>query len=95
MFEWLYWFLFGLICGIAIIKGVEALAKKGITLRWYEWLLAVITFSLFILAVQTFFGSLAEWETQAAWLGSLFLLIPVVVLAVVIARLVQSRLKKT
>lgn len=92
--NWLWWFIFGIVAG----AGVTALwfsIKDKVSVKWYEWLLAVLSTFLFGFMVQTFFASFAEQEPRAAWLSLVFLGVPTIVLIVITARSVQSRIAKT
>ena len=68
IWNWLGWFILGIAtgCGLTVLWFS---VKDKVSLKWFEWLLAALTVLLFSFAVQTFFASLAERETQAAWLS--------------------------
>ncbi|MFW5934066.1 MAG: dehalogenase, partial [Actinomycetota bacterium] len=63
-----------LILGIVIGAGAFWIARRSrdndeVATPWYGWVLGVIALILGLLAIEVFVGSLAELETQAAWMG--------------------------
>lgn len=85
------WLILGLIIGVGGFWLVSWTRSKGISLRWYEWLLAVLAVLLALLAVQLFAGSMAELESRAAWLLLLIVGVPAVILGVLAALLPSLR----
>ena len=56
--------------------------SKGMSFKWYEWVIGIIGLLLLLFTIQNFFGSQAELEPKAA---SMFLLVtglPAVILLV-------------
>jgi cation transport ATPase len=94
IWNWLWWFAFGVLVGAAGTVYFYSLKTKGTNLRWYEWLLAVLTVFLAGFAIQNFFASFAEKEPQAAWLSLVFIGVPTVILGVVFIRLVSRHTKQ-
>jgi len=64
------WFIFAIVVGAALLGGGWFLYSKGITLKWYEWLIGVIGILLLIFAIQNAVGGFAEFEKTA---GQIFL----------------------
>ena len=64
IWNWLWWFSFGILIGVASAASYFSLKAKGISLKWYEWPLAIIVVLLLVFTVQNFFGSLAESDRQ-------------------------------
>jgi len=77
------WLILGLIIGAGGFWLVSWVRAKGISVRWYEWLLAVLAVLLALLALQLFFASLAELEPRAAWLLLLFVGLPAIILGAI------------
>ena len=82
------WLVIGLILGAFLIWLFSFLKDKGITMKWYEWVIGLIGIFLLLFTIQNYFGSQAELEPTAA---SMFLLVtglPAVILLVVTWQLV-------
>jgi hypothetical protein len=65
------WFWIGIVIGGAGIFLYSLLRNKNLILTWYEWLLGLAILAAFTAAVQHYFGSMAEHEPRAAWVGAL------------------------
>ena len=63
-------FILGLALGAALLGLVFWSQRKGIIVKWYEWFLGALGFTLLYWAVHDFFGSMAEFNEAA---GRLFL----------------------
>ncbi|HEX9075346.1 MAG TPA: dehalogenase [Anaerolineae bacterium] len=83
------WLLVGLIVGIGAYWLVSRLRARNVNVTWYEWALVVIAVILALLAIQNFEASIAELETQAAWILLALFGVPAVVAAAVAWLLVQ------
>lgn len=59
-------FILGLVVGAALMALVFWLQQKGVTVRWYEWLLGALGFMVLVWTVNDFFGSMAEHDEAAA-----------------------------
>jgi hypothetical protein len=92
--NWFWYVLVGFIMGGGAVYLGVILKEKVIKLKWYEWILVVLGFVLFLFAAQTFIASLGEGAAQAAWLGLLFFGLPIVLIVVGVWRLVQVRRSK-
>jgi hypothetical protein len=86
--------LIGFILGGGSVYLWSYLKVKTIKLVWYEWVLFVLTGLAFIFLGQTFIGSFAEGETQAAWMSLAFLGIPMIAMMVGAFRSLDKRLPK-
>lgn len=73
-------FILGMVIGAALLGLVLWIQRKGITLKWYEWLLAGLGFVMLVWTVYDFFGSMAEHNETAGRVLLLILGIPAVVL---------------
>lgn len=92
--NWFWYVLVGFFLGGAAVYLGVFLKEKVIKLKWYEWVLIVFGFLLFLFMGQTFIASIGEGEIRAAWLSMLFLGLPIVLIAVGVLRLVQKRFQK-
>lgn len=92
--NWFWYVLVGFILGGGTVYLGFLLKEKAINLKWYEWLLVVLAFVLFLFLGQTFIASFGEGEPRAAWMSLLFLGLPIVLIAVGTLRSVQSRMSK-
>lgn len=91
----MWWFIFGLLLGAAILAFVLWVRSRKIKVTWYEWLMGSLALLLILLIIQNLFGSYAEFEPTAAWMGVLFMGIPAVILAVLAVRLPWQRHTRT
>ncbi len=85
------WLIIGLIAGAAVLGLVLWMRGKGISVKWYEWLIGAIGLLLLLFTIQNFAGSLAELESTAA---NMFLLVsglPAIILLAVSWQLVVRR----
>ena len=73
----------------------SVLKEKAIRFVWYEWIMSLAAFLCFILLLQTFIASVEEGEMRAAWMGIVFLGVPMFLMAVGTFRSVHARLKKS
>jgi len=77
------WLIIGLIVGAGILLLLSMMKSKGMSFKWYEWVIGIIGLALLLFTIQNFFGSQAELEPKAA---SMFLLVtglPAVILLVI------------
>jgi len=59
-------FILGLAVGAALMWLAQWLQRKGIAVRWYEWLVAGLGFVMLVWTVNDYFGSIAEHNESAA-----------------------------
>jgi hypothetical protein len=93
--NWFWYMLVGFILGGGVVYLGTLLKEKTIKLKWYEWILVVIGFLLFVFLGQTFIASFIEGELRAAWMSLLFFGLPIILIGVGTFRLVQVRSKKS
>ena len=89
------WFWPGLIAGAVILGIVLWMRNKGISLKWYEWLLAVIGILLLLFTFENFAGSFAELEQTAAWMFLLVTGLPGTILIILGWQLAMRRHRAT
>lgn len=87
----MWWFLFGIVVGAALLGLVLQIKSKKVRVAWYEWLMGAAAVVIFLLLIQHFVGSRTEYEPTAAWMGVLFLGVPGLILAVLAVRLPLRR----
>ena len=93
--NWFWYVLVGFLMGGGTIYLWHILKEKHIKLVWYEWILTILTFVIFLFMWQTFIASFGEGEPRAAWLTLVFLGVPIIIMAVVTVRSIQTRLRRT
>jgi len=71
------------------------LREKNTKLVWYEWVLTILIFLIFLFMGQTFIASFGEGEPRAAWMTLVFMGVPIVILAVTALRTIRTRLSRT
>jgi len=76
------WLVIGLIVGAALLWLVAFMKSKGMSFKWYEWVIGLIGLALLLFTIQNFFGSLAELEPKAAGMFWLVTGLPAVILLV-------------
>ncbi len=72
------WLIVGLVVGAGLFGAVRYSRQPEVTVPWYSWVLGVLGVLFGLMAIEVFFGSLAESETRAAWLGLLAFAVPAV-----------------
>jgi uncharacterized membrane protein YeaQ/YmgE (transglycosylase-associated protein family) len=82
------WLIIGLLLGALLIWLIGFLKDKGITMKWYEWVIGLIGVALLLFTIQNYVGSLAELEPTAANMFLLVTGLPAVILLVVTWQLV-------
>ena len=92
--QWFWYVLLGFILGGATLYLWGFFKEKAIKLVWYEWILVVLSFAVFLFLGQTFIASFAEGEPRAAWMSVVFMGLPIVIMAVITYRSVSTRLAK-
>lgn len=89
------WFL-GMLLGAGIALLVVWLRNKGISVKWYEWLMGAVALLLALFAVQHYLGSvLVESEPTAGWMGMLILGGIAVILLAIAWQLIVRRQRST
>lgn len=87
------WLIIGIVIGVAILGLVQWVRNKDVSVRWYEWLIVIIGLGLLLFTIQNFFASLAEDESQAAYMFLLATGLPSLILPAIIWQLVIRRQK--
>ncbi|AII58508.1 dehalogenase [Dehalococcoides mccartyi] len=83
-------YFIGLAVGTVFALSVYWLIKQNKQITWWQWLIAVLATLALFAAVQHFYGSLAENDTKAAWVGMGIFGIIAVILGVVDWRLIAG-----
>ena len=76
------WLVIDLIVGAALLWLVAFMKSKGMSFKWYEWVIGLIGLALLLFTIQNFFGSQAELEPKAANMFLLVTGLPAVILLV-------------
>lgn len=87
------WLIIGLIVGAAILGLIIRIRGRGISVKWYEWLIGFIGLLLLLFSIQNVVGSFIELETTAAYMFLLVTGLPSLILLVVAWQLVARRTK--
>ena len=88
---WFWYVLVGFLMGGSAVYLWHILKEKNTGLVWYEWVLTVLVFLIFLFMGQTFIASFGEGEPRAAWMTLVFLGVPLVILGVVTVRSIRKR----
>jgi hypothetical protein len=91
---WFWYMLVGFLLGGGAVYLAMLLKAKTIKLTWYEWILVVLGFVLFLFLGQTFVASFIEGEPRAAWMTLLILGFIIVLVAVGTFRSVKTRIAR-
>lgn len=91
---WFWYMLVGFLLGGGAVYLGMLLKEKTIKLTWYEWILVVLGFVLFLFLGQTFVASFIEGEPRAAWMTLLILGFIIVLVAVGTFRSIKTRIAK-
>jgi fatty acid desaturase len=91
---WFWYMLVGFLLGGGAVYLGMLLKEKAIKLTWYEWILVVLGFVLFLFLGQTFVASFIEGEPRAAWMTLLILGFIIVLVAVGTFRSIKTRIAK-
>lgn len=87
------WFLIGLVVGSLILGLIWGMKHSNSNLVWYEWLIGIAGLALLLFTTQNFFSSLAELESQAAYMFLLVTGLPSLILLAITWQLVARRHK--
>lgn len=91
---WFWYVLVGFIMGGGAVIIRNLLRSAQLKLVWYEWILMIISYALFLFMAQTFIASFQEFEPKAAWFSVIFIGIPILLIAVVLFRSLKKRYTK-
>ena len=85
------WLILGLIVGAAILALALWSNNRGVSIKWYDWVIGLVGLMLLLFTIQNFFGSNAELEPTAANLFLLVTGLPAIILLVVAWQLIARR----
>ena len=68
----IYWGIGLALFGAGITVLIFWMRNRGISVTWYEWLLAAIGVIILLFTIQNFYTSFIESETTAAWMFLIF-----------------------
>jgi hypothetical protein len=85
------WLLLGIALGSGLLLLVLWLKSRGISIKWYEYLLGFIGLALLIFSWQNYQASIAEYEPNAPIMFLLVFGIPGLVLLLIAGFLVLFR----
>ncbi|SDW84802.1 hypothetical protein SAMN05444411_102302 [Lutibacter oricola] len=91
---WFWYVLVGFIMGGGAVIIYNILKNVKLKLVWYEWILMIISYALFLFMCQTFIASFQEFEPKAAWFSLIFIGIPILLMSVVLFRSIKKRYYK-
>jgi hypothetical protein len=87
------WLILGLIVGAGILAVALWSNNRGVSIKWYDWVIGVIGLLLLLFTIQNYFGSNAELEPTAANLFLLVTGLPSLILLVIAWQLIARRAK--
>jgi len=85
------WFAIAFVLGAGLVALVIWLRGSRVQVKWYEWLIGIIGLLLLIFTIQNLTGSLAEFNSTAAWLFLPITGLPALILLAVAWQLVARR----
>jgi len=85
------WFTIAFVLGAGLVALVIWLRGSSVQVKWYEWLIGIIGLLLLIFTIQNLTGSLAEFNSTAAWLFLPITGLPALILLAVAWQLVARR----
>lgn len=75
------WLILGLVIGAgAVWIAVRSRNNDEMATPWYGWVLGILALLFGLLAIEVFVNSLAELESQAAWMGLAAFGVPALIL---------------
>lgn len=92
---WFWYVLVGFIMGGGAVLIWNVLRSFKLKLVWYEWILMILIYTIFLFMAQTFIASFQEFEPKAAWFSLIFMGFPVLLLGVVLFRSIKKRDTRT
>ncbi|MGQ1908965.1 hypothetical protein ACT3CE_04190 [Marinifilum sp. RC60d5] len=91
---WFWYILVGFLMGGGAVLIWHYLKKISLKLKWFEWILLILSFVTFMFLGQTFIASFQEHEPRAAWLTLVFMGIPILIMVVLLYRSLSKRIVK-
>jgi uncharacterized membrane protein len=90
-----YQYMGGIQCGLQLPAGLVALIvwlrSSSVQVKWYEWLIGIVGLLLLVFTIQNLSGSLAEYNSTAAWLFLPVTGFPALILLAVAWQLIARR----
>ena len=74
------WFFVALIVGAGLLALAWFLKSRGVSVKWWEWILIVLGVLVLLFTIQNATGASLEWEPAAARVFWIFGLIATVIL---------------
>lgn len=90
--NWIWYVLVGFLMGGGTVYLWHIIKERSIKLVWYELVMIILVFSIFLFMGQTFIASFGEGEPRAAWLTLLFMGTPMLIIGAAAARSIRSRI---
>ncbi|APV43962.1 reductive dehalogenase membrane anchor [Dehalogenimonas formicexedens] len=89
-----YWFLIAaILVGLMAVLGIF-LRSKGMVTKWYDWAIISVGLLMGMFALQNYFGSISEFENQAATMFLTFMGIPALIILAIAGALIMRRKAK-
>jgi uncharacterized membrane protein len=85
------WLIVGLLVGAGVLAVALWSNNRGVSIKWYDWLIGLVGLLLLLFTIQNFFGSNAELEPTAANLFLLVTGLPAIILMVIAWQLITRR----
>lgn len=85
------WFAIAFVLGAGLVALIIWLRNSNIQVKWYEWLIGIIGLLLLVFTIQNLTGSLAEFNSTAAWLFLPITGLPALILLAVSWQLIARR----
>lgn len=76
---------------VAVVALVLWGRSKGLSFKWYEWLMAIIGMGLLVFTLENFIGSFEEHTPKAAWMFLLVTGLPSLLLLIIPVQLTLRR----
>jgi len=90
--HWFWYVLVGFLMGGTAVYLWHVAKENALKFKWYELILIVIAYAMFLFGAQTFIASLSEGESRAAWMTLIFFGVPMIIIGVITYRSMHSRI---
>lgn len=91
---WFWYVLVGFLMGGGAVLLWQTLKSVSLKMNWYEWILIILSYVIFMFMAQTFIASYQEFQPKAAWFSVIFMGIPILLMGVVFYRSLNKRYLK-
>ena len=91
VFQGPFWFLLAAIGVGLLIVLANFLRNQGKVTKWYDWAIIGVAVLLGFFAIQNYFGSVSEFESEAATMFLVAVGIPAIILLAVAGALIMRR----